>query len=61
MKDEYAMGWIDAISVHLNVTLGDQRKLIRTSHDGLVPTQVGNVFEAVDKALSKVRWNRFPL
>jgi hypothetical protein len=56
MKDEYAMEWVDSMNVTMSVSVGDKRKVIKTTNEGAVPSQLRLIYSAVDSALRKVRW-----
>jgi hypothetical protein len=60
MRDEYTMGLTDSPFTLIDVTIGDQRKVIKATSEA-VPLQLLSISEAIQRARGKVRWSRAPL
>jgi hypothetical protein len=58
MKNEYAMGVMDAGIVTLSVSLGEKRKVVKTRSEGDVPIALWGIYYALDGSLANVKWER---
>jgi hypothetical protein len=60
MKSQYAMEWEDSKIVTLAVSIGDRRKVIKTTSEGEVPIQLWGIYYAVEGTLANVKWDSSP-
>ena len=60
MKSGYAMGWADSKIVTLTVSVGEKRKVIKTTSEGDVPIQLWGIYYALDGTLTNVKWDGSP-